>query len=349
MLENGLKFPVALKPGSTIAVTAPSSGVEPHLHPRLDAALQHLHSQGYRIKEGHCLRQTVKSASAPKEKRAQEFMDFWLDDSVDAIIPPWGGVFAMEILPLLDWKALANANPKWVHGYSDISTLTFALSTRCGIATSHGTCLMEMIPSQTDRLTVECLRPLTLRDGESLRQDSGEYFQTGPASQWDAPFQKSGRVLWKTLENKPIHMTGRLIGGCLDTLSTLVGTPFVDSSRLNSRDGLIFYLENSDYGPADQYRYLWMMKQAGWFEHVSGFLIGRSGSKDESNPQYFRYQNLIEDFFGSLAVPVIYDCDIGHQQPNMTLINGALAEATADGQGLGSVTQWRTGVTVNPR
>jgi muramoyltetrapeptide carboxypeptidase LdcA involved in peptidoglycan recycling len=33
--------------------------------------------------------------------------------------------------------------------------------------------------------------------------------------------------------------------------------------------------------------------------------------------------------------------DIGHKQPNMTLINGALAEATADGQGLGSITQWR--------
>lgn len=342
MLEGGLQYPAELKPGSTIAVTAPSSGVEAHLHPRLDAALQHLRSQGFRIQEGRYLRQTIKSASAPKEERAQEFMDFWLDEAVDAIIPPWGGVFAMEVLPLLDWKALASTKPKWVHGYSDISTLTFALSTRLGIATAHGTCLMEMLPSQTDRLTVNCLRPLALRDGESLRQDSGEYFQTGPAPEWDAPFQKSGRVVWKTLENKPVRMKGRLIGGCLDTLSTLVGTPFVDAARLKSKDGIIFYLENSDFGPADQYRYLWMMKQAGWFEHVNGFLLGRSGTKDESNPRYFRYQNLIEDFFGSLGVPLIYDCDIGHQQPNMTLINGALAEAYADGQGSGFITQSRT-------
>lgn len=341
MLEDGLRYPAELRPGSTIAVTAPSSGVEAHLHQKLDAALQHLRSQGFRIQEGRCLRQTIKSASASKDERAEEFMSFWLDETVDAIIPPWGGVFAMEVLPLLDWQALARAQPKWVHGYSDISTLTFALSTRLGIATSHGTCLMEMIPSQTDRLTVDCLRPLALKDGESLRQDSGEYFQTGPAAAWDAPFQKNGRVAWKTLENKPVRMKGRLIGGCLDTLSTLVGTPFVDPSRLKSKDGILFYLENSDYGPADQYRYLWMMKQAGWFEHVSGFLLGRSGSKDESNPRYFRYQNLIEDFFGSLGIPLIYDCDIGHQQPNMTLINGALAEASADGQGSGFITQWR--------
>jgi muramoyltetrapeptide carboxypeptidase len=342
MLEDGLRYPASLTPGATIAVTAPSSGVAAHLHPRLDLALQHLHSQGFRIKEGQCLRQTIKSASASKEQRAREFMDFWLDETVDAIIPPWGGVFAMEVLPVLDWKALAHSKPKWVLGYSDISTVTFALSTRIGIATAHGTCLMEMLPSQTDRLTVECLRPLALKDGEFLRQDSGEYFQTGPSPQWDAPFQKSDHVVWKTLGNKPVRMKGRLIGGCLDTLSTLVGTPFVDPSRLKSKDGLIFYLENSDFGPADQYRYLWMMQQAGWFKHVNGFLIGRSGTKDETNPQYFRYQNLMEDFFGSLDIPFIYDCDIGHQQPNMTLINGALAEASADGQGPGFITQWRT-------
>ena len=194
MLEDGLNSPASLKPGATIAVTAPSSGVEAHLHPRLDLALQHLRSQGYRIQEGLCLRQTNKSASAPKEQRAREFMDFWLDEKVDAIIPPWGGVFAMEILPLLDWQALARSKPKWVLGYSDISTVTFALSTRCGIATAHGTCLMEMRPSQTDRLTVECLRPLALKDGESLRQDNGEFFQNGPAPEYDAPFQKSERV-----------------------------------------------------------------------------------------------------------------------------------------------------------
>jgi muramoyltetrapeptide carboxypeptidase LdcA involved in peptidoglycan recycling len=268
-------------------------------------------------------------------------MEFWLDETVDAIIPPWGGVFAIDVLPLLDWKALAESRPKWLMGYSDIATLTFALSTRLGIATAHGTNLMEMIPTQTDTLTRECLKPLGLMPGESCRQDSAGYFQKAPGPQWDSPIQNAEAVEWKTRDQKPVTLSGRLIGGCLDTLSTLVGTAFVDRARLNSRDGIIFYLENSDLSPVDQYRYLWTMKHAGWFDHVSGFLIGRSASKDESNPLYFRYQNLIEDFFGSFSVPLIYDCDIGHQQPNMTLINGARAEAHADGQGRGHLILWR--------
>ena len=60
-------------PGSTIVVAAPSSGVEPALHPQLDLALAlamalalalaDLRAQGFLVEAGHCPRQQVGSGS----------------------------------------------------------------------------------------------------------------------------------------------------------------------------------------------------------------------------------------------------------------------------------------------
>ena len=50
-------------------------------------------------------------------------------------MPPMGGELAMEILPLLDFGAIKNAKPKWLVGYSDVSTIACALTAKCNWAT----------------------------------------------------------------------------------------------------------------------------------------------------------------------------------------------------------------------
>ncbi len=40
-------FPPRLAPGDVIGVTAPSSGVPEHLHPRLELAIKNLKKRGY--------------------------------------------------------------------------------------------------------------------------------------------------------------------------------------------------------------------------------------------------------------------------------------------------------------
>ena len=146
-------YPAPLRSGDRVAVTAPSSGVLPALHARLDVVLGHLRAQGFRVTEGRCLRDEVASASAPADERAAELMAFLLRDDIAAIIPPWGGELAIELLDRLDWPALENARPKWLLGYSDTSTLMLALTLRLGWATAHGPCLMDLAPGQNDLLT----------------------------------------------------------------------------------------------------------------------------------------------------------------------------------------------------
>ena len=118
-----IRYPAPLLPGARIAVIAPSSGVPAPLHPRLDRVLGHLRTQGFEVAEGLSLRHENMSASAPAGQRAAELMHALQRDDIAAIVPPWGGELAIELLDKLDWAALQAATPKWWLGYSDTSTL----------------------------------------------------------------------------------------------------------------------------------------------------------------------------------------------------------------------------------
>jgi muramoyltetrapeptide carboxypeptidase len=146
-----LNFPAPLRPGDLIAVTAPSSGVPAPLHARLDLVIAHLRAQGYRVIEGACLRAEHKDASAPAAERAAELMRFLSDPTVAAVLPPWGGELATELLDRLDFEALRGLPPKWLLGFSDLSTLQLPLALCSGWSSAHGANLMDLVPTQPIR------------------------------------------------------------------------------------------------------------------------------------------------------------------------------------------------------
>ncbi len=172
------QYPRPLKADSRIAVTAPSSGVRPPLHPRLDLNLAHLRAQGFIVEEGHCLRGEHLSASASADARASELMHFLLRDDIDAVFPPWGGELAIELLDRLDWTALQHTRPKWLIGYSDTSTLMLPLMLRLAWASAHGPCLMDLAPGQNDGLTLGALGVLATPPGSVVTQPQSPRWQS---------------------------------------------------------------------------------------------------------------------------------------------------------------------------
>ena len=64
----------------------------------------------------------------------------------------------MEILPLLNWDEI---EPKWILGYSDSSTLLFALTLKTGIATAHGTNFIDLRSDEWDPVTSKFLDVLS--------------------------------------------------------------------------------------------------------------------------------------------------------------------------------------------
>ena len=51
------------------------------------------------------------------------------DENIQMIFPTWGGELLIEILDFVDFDAL---QPKWIVGYSDISTLLLAVTLKQG-------------------------------------------------------------------------------------------------------------------------------------------------------------------------------------------------------------------------
>lgn len=75
-----------------------------------------MRNKGFGIVEGACLRAQYKDSSAPLDHRAAELNRFLLDPTIVAILPPWGGELASELLELIDFETLRSVEPKWLLG-----------------------------------------------------------------------------------------------------------------------------------------------------------------------------------------------------------------------------------------
>ena len=339
-----MKYPKPLTKGDKIAITAISSGVPTILHKRLDIVLSGLKGLGFEVIEGNCLRENVKHVSASPALRAQELMHFLCDDSIAAIAPPWGGEFAMDILPLLDYQRLKSVKPKWLFGYSDISSVAVALTMKLGWSTVHCTNLMQLHPNETDVLTASTLAWLSQSEGSQFSQHSSDMFQVDDRLFVDNPnftLNKTEPTLWKVVGNKgELNFSGRLIGGCFDTLMHLIGTQYFDIKALYRKfknEGIILYLENAEMSPTVLKRALLSLQYKGVFQHINGILFGRNAVTDNSGKLISSEEAFLE-VAKSLAIPIVYDVDIGHFPPNMTLFNGAYAEVSVS-CGVGKIQQ----------
>jgi muramoyltetrapeptide carboxypeptidase LdcA involved in peptidoglycan recycling len=149
--------------------------------------------------------------------------------------------------------------------------------------------------------------------------------------------QFTEKTAWKWLGHEgdakaSVTARGRLIGGCLDCISMLPGTPFGDVNGFVEQfapEGILFYLENCDGTPEAYARMLHHLKLAGWFARANAILIGRSTGAASAHG--FTEREALLSALGDVRVPVIYDMDIGHLPPQLMLVNGALAEFTFSG------------------
>ncbi len=332
-----VRYPPPLRPGGRIAVTSPSSGVPADLVPRLEFCVEHLRGRGYEVVVGDCM-DGAGVVSAPAADRAAELMRMLTDPAVDVVLPPWGGELAVELLPHLDLDALASAPPTWLVGYSDNSTLLLPLLTCAGTAGLHGYNLMDT-PYRVPEPLLSWLDVVTAGPGSTVRQGASTRHRMRGFDRWqDDPsfveptLDTPGR--WRPLDPGAgeVRMRGRLVGGCIETVSILAGTPYGDVTAFadaHAPEGLLLYLEASGDVATDVARHLWRMRLAGWFERANGVLIGRTRAPAVEG---FTQVDAVRSALGDLDLPVVLDVDCGHVPPHLALVNGAVAEVvlTAD-------------------
>ncbi|ERN51110.1 LD-carboxypeptidase [Alkalihalophilus marmarensis] len=328
-----------LKQSATIGVTAPSSGVPDNLHPLLKQACTRLEAKGYQIRSGTTAWTQQKARSASAEKRAEEFNSIMADPDIDAIIPPWGGELLIEMLDGVDFKAI---QPKWVLGYSDVSLLLLAITLKTGIATAHGTNLVDLRGEESDEITAMWEHVLCKKKGEGIVQHSSDFYQKEWNFEEPSPhiFHLTEPTTWRAVNDEKVVLEGRLLGGCIDVIRHLIGTPYGDVRKFYSQFGegkpIIWYLENCELTTTDLKRTLVHMKLAGWFDHCTGIMFGRSGANQPV--QDYTVHDVYSELQTELGIPVVYDIDCGHMPPQLTLINGAHAKVLVD-HGRGMVEQ----------
>lgn len=327
-----IRFPAPLRPGDRIGVTRASMGIQPRERPQLDRAVAAVQARGYEVVLGSCL-VSESHVSAPAAAREAELTAMLTDPAIRAVVPPRGGETGIDLLPLLDWAAIAAAEPTWLIGFSDISTLLLPITLRCGVATLHTNNLLNTPYAARGQLT--WLDVVGLPAGASFTQSSPGQSSPGPS----AAAGGGGPAPWARLDGTgPVDVTGTLIGGCLETITHLAGTPYGDLAsfgRQHASGGTIVYLETAGDDAYGVCRSLHGMRLAGFFAGATAVLIGSTFAPDSRT---LTQREAVLDALDGLGVPIVAEVGCGHVPPYLPIVNGAAGHLRL-GAGRATLTQ----------
>lgn len=289
--------PPRLERGDLVAVPA-TSGVVPEL--RLRAGVTRLESWGLRVRvDDHVLDRDARLSylAGDDDARAAAFTDAWLDPEAAAVIVARGGYGSQRVVDLVDWRRLAEAEPKVLVGFSDATALHQAVAARLGLATVHSH-------------VVTSLGAATPASAEALRRLLMEPEMVTDVLADQAPETVVGGV-----------GRGVLLGGNLALLASDLGTPFSRPAA-----GGIVLLEDVGEGAYRVDRQLTHLLRAGWFEGARGLVLGAFTDCDDP----VELDVVLEARLAPLGLPTVRHVDVGHTSSSATVPLGVEAVLDAD-------------------
>lgn len=298
--------PPRLQPGQTIGLVAPSGAMHERLP--LELAIDTLTALGFRIKESPNLRARRGHFAGTDAQRAAGLNAMFADPEVHGVLAITGGSGANRILPLLDYAQLRRT-PKFVGGFSDITALLHAVHSRTGLVTFH-------CPAGVSEWN-----EFSWRHFKGVALDGTPVLMRNEPDKGALPAPREDRIL--TI--RPGVARGPLLGGNLAVLSSLCG-----SGYLRSFDGAILFLEEINEYIYRVDRMLSTLKLAGVLDRLAGVMLG--GFTNCTPGEGFwtlTLDEVFEDYFGSLGVPVYRGASFGHIKRKFTLPLGVPAEIDA--------------------
>jgi muramoyltetrapeptide carboxypeptidase LdcA involved in peptidoglycan recycling len=320
-----------LHPGDTIGIIAPSwcgPAVFPH---RVERGMAWLQSRGYHVVMAPHAAGRMDYVSGTPAERAGDIHRMFADSRVKAIIAAIGGDHACHLLPLLDWD-LIRANPKIFMGYSDVTVLNLAIYARTGLVTFNGPAVMTDLAEFPAPLayTVEYLeRAICSPDPVGLVRPSmawtEESLDWGQKLDLTRPRQLQPSAGWTWLKGGAAQ--GRLIGGCLESMQHLRGTPYWPDMT-----GAILFFETSEDVPSPSWvdAVLQDYENMGTLAQVAGLLVGRPRGYTDEQKQVL--DAVLLERTRRYHFPIVTGADFGHTWPQFTLPIGCMARLDATAQ-----------------
>lgn len=296
---RGLLRTPRLRNGDLVAVVSPAGPVEAV---QLAAGVSLLESWGLRVSLGdHVLGRHERLAylAGTDAERAADFSAAWLHPQVRAVFAARGGFGSGRVVPLLDWHRLAEAEPKALVGFSDITVLHQALAARLGLVSVLSHVVSSLV--EATQGSAERLRRLLFSPDQELDLLQGT---SGAVEAW-----------------APGRTDGILLGGNLALLTAGVGTCFTHPAR-----GAIVVLEDIAEVPRRIDRQLTQLTDSGWFDGVRGIVLGAFTDCGDARD----VDAVLRERLLPFGIPVLAGVDVGHTPGTISIPLGVSATLDAD-------------------
>lgn len=321
-----MQLPGAISPGRAIGVFAPSSPGARHYQRRFQRGIAAL---------GRCFQCEVvlppgfehagKYTAGTALERASSFLALLEDPQVQAIFTTYGGYNCSDILSLLP-RAVLQAHPKILVGYSDTTALLLAYQAITQCVTYYGPAVLPQFGEYPEPFayTLQSVHDTLVRGkGGKLPLPTA---WTDEFVDWGQPEKERARTLirdegpvtWREGEGE-----GWLFGGNVSTVQALIGTPYLRPPQ----GPLVLFLEGTaeDMRIPVLRRSLVQLCQIGLMQQTAALLLGRrpgSTSADE-------LQAMVLDVTREYRFPILGQLPFGHNDPIATLPIGCRARVRA--------------------
>ena len=247
---------------------------------------------------------------------------------VKGIISMIGGYESVRILPFLN-PDLIRKHPKVFIGFSD-TTVQHIAFLNAGVTSFYGPSMLGgMAYLKAYPYMLESFRKIVFEGHTGPLQAApfwSETFLDWATSDYEAkahePLGLQTGEGWVWLQgHKPVE--GHLIGGCIEVLEMLKGTPWWPKPEMFTN--ALLYLETSEETPPVSAVEYWLRNYAsqGILEKISGLLFARPCSyTTEMKEALYKVITKVLAEVGREDLPVVCNLDIGHTTPMMVLPNG---------------------------
>jgi muramoyltetrapeptide carboxypeptidase len=308
--------PPRLRPGSRVAVVAPSGRGDPDA---LAEGCRILASWDLDVRLGpHALtgHPSLSYLAGTDADRAADLQQAWLDPSIDAVLCARGGYGAQRIVDLLDWPAMAAVPPKIFTGFSDVTALHEAFALRLGVPTLHSPNIcgtgFTAFPDAQQSLHQALFAP----DTPAART------LTSDPSAWLAPGRATGTTAGGNLTMLAANLgtpDGRDPHPSAPTPHSSAPTPHHPRSGFG---GCILLLEDVNEECYRVDRMLTQLLRSGALDGVAGIALGTwTGCLPAEG-----VRPVLADRLAGLGIPVAWGFGFGHTSPQPTIPLGVAAE-----------------------
>lgn len=283
--------PPSLNPGDLLRVVAPS-GTLRELE-RFQTGVEIWRSRGYHVELTSGFDERWGYLAGSDRHRRQQLVDAMTDPDCRGILCARGGYGGARLLEEFSWDGF---DPKWLIGFSDITSLLLSLSHQ-GISGVHGP-LLTTIAAEPE-WSVQ--RLFDWVEGRSLSALAGIGWGNGVAR---------GVLL-------PMNLT---------VATHLLGTPMQPDLT-----DVILAIEDVGEAPYRVDRMLTQWRLAGHFDQIQGIALGRFSQCDPpAGIPSFTIEEVLRDRLGDLKLPIVAQLPFGHDSPNAALPVGIVVQLDGD-------------------